>query len=307
MTAYASFRRSMKRDLSKNKYKYLMFIPICAYFVLFCYLPMYGVQIAFLDFKITKGFAGSQYVGLFNFSRFFSDFYFARTLSNTFIISFMSLVWGFPVPIIFALLLNELQNQRLKKLTQTVSYLPHFISLVVVCSMIRQFCMTNGLFNDIAAFFGGKRTPILSNAEYFRTIYVASGVWQGFGWNSIIYLAALSGIDQELYEAARIDGAGRFRQALSVTLPGIRPTIIILLILNMGGILGVGAEKILLLYSEATYRTADVISTYTYRKGMINAEYSYSAAVSLFNSLVNVVFLVSSNYLSRRVSDTSIF
>lgn len=302
-----STRKYWRRDLSKNKYKYLMFLPVAIYFIVFCYKPMYGIQIAFRFFKPTKGITGSEWTGLENFVRFFSDFYFGQILTNTFIISFLSLIWGFPIPIVFALLLNEMEHPRFKKLVQTSSYLPHFISIVVVCSMIKQFALTNGLFNDIAVFFGGSRTAILANSDNFRTIYVASGVWQSFGWNSIIYLAALSGIDQELYEAAKIDGAGRFRQLLAITLPGILPTITMLLILNLGSVLNVGSEKILLLYSEATYKTADVISTYVYRKGMINAEYSFSTAVGLFNSVVNVVFLLTANYISKKTTETSIF
>lgn len=298
---------SVKKDWNRNKYKYLMFIPVAVYFILFCYKPMYGIQIAFKNYKPAKGITASEWVGIKNFVRFFGDFYFARILTNTFILSFLSLLWGFPIPIIFALLLNEVDHPRFKKLVQTSSYLPHFISVVVVCSIIKQFSLTNGLFNDIAVFFGGQRTPILANENNFRTIYVVSGVWQQFGWNSIIYLAALSGIDQELYEAAKIDGAGRFRQLITITLPGILPTIMMLLILNLGKVLNVGAEKVLLLYSEATYKTADIISTYVYRKGLINAEYSFSTAVGIFNSLVNVVLLLSSNYLSRKVTETSIF
>lgn len=298
---------TIRRDFARNKYKYLMFLPVCAYFIIFCYLPMYGVQIAFRQYKPTLGITGSPWVGFENFRRFFNDYYFGRLILNTFLISLYSLLWGFPIPIIFALLLNELQNMRFKKIVQTCSYLPHFISLVVVCSIIRQFSMTNGLFNDIIAALGGKRTPLLSNPANFRTIYIASGIWQSFGWNSIIYLAALSGIDQELYEAARIDGASRLQQVLHITIPGILPTIIILLILNMGSILSVGYEKILLLYSNSTFKTADVISTYTYRKGIEGTEYSYSSAVGLFNSVINVIFLVVSNWISKKATDISMF
>lgn len=204
-------------------------------------------------------------------------------------------------------MLDELRNVRFKKIVQTSSYLPHFISMVVVCSMIKQFSMTNGLFNDIAVLFGGERTQILQNPKNFRTLYVASGVWQEFGWNSIIYLAALAGVDQELYEAARIDGAGRWAQVRHVSLPGIAPTIVMLFILRMGSVLNVGAQKILLLYNPATYSTADVISTYVYRKGMINGDMSYSTAIGLFNSLINVVFLVTTNHISKKVSDISMF
>jgi len=302
-----TLRQTLRKDFSRNWLKYLMFLPVAVYFIIFCYKPMYGLQIAFKYYKPTLGIVGSEWVGLENFTRFFTDFYFSRLIINTITISLLSLLWGFPIPIIFALLLNELKDGPFKKFVQTSSYLPHFISLVVICSMIRQFSLTNGLFNDIYEFFGGQRTAILSNADNFRTIYVASGVWQGFGWNSIIYLAALSGINQELYESARIDGAGRFGQMYHITLPGILPTIVILLILNLGSILSVGSEKILLLYSDSTLKTADVISTYTYRKGMINAEYSYSTAVGMFNSIVNVCFLVTANTISKKTTELSMF
>ncbi|NMA95313.1 MAG: sugar ABC transporter permease [Clostridiales bacterium] len=297
----------MKRDFMRNKYLYLLFIPVAIYFILFCYKPMYGVIIAFKHFSAAKGITGSPWAGFENFQRFFGDYHFGRLIKNTFLISLYSILWGFPIPIIFALMLDELRSIRFKKLIQTSSYLPHFISLVVVCSMIKQFSMTNGLFNDIAVLLGGERTQILQDAKKFRTVYVASGVWQEFGWNSIIYLAALAGVDQELYEAARIDGAGRWAQVRHVSIPGIATTIIMLFILRMGGVLNVGAQKVLLLYNSATYSTSDVISTYVYRRGMINGEMSFSTAVGLFNSIINVIFLVSTNYISKKVSDISMF
>ena len=297
----------VKKDFARNKYLYLLFIPVALYFILFCYKPMYGVIIAFKHFSSAKGIHGSPWAGFENFRRFFGDYHFTRLIRNTILISLHSILWGFPIPIIFALMLDELRNVRFKKIVQTSSYLPHFISMVVVCSMIKQFSMTNGLFNDIAVLFGGERTQILQNPKNFRTVYVASGVWQEFGWNSIIYLAALAGVDQELYEAARIDGAGRWAQVRHVSLPGIAPTIVMLFILRMGSVLNVGAQKILLLYNPATYSTADVISTYVYRKGMINGDMSYSTAIGLFNSLINVVFLVTTNHISKKVSDISMF
>ncbi len=290
------------RDFKKNKYIYLIVLPVVVYLIIFAYKPMYGVVIAFKDFKGTRGIWGSPWVGLKHFRDFFSDIYFWRLLRNTFLISLY-----FPVPILFALLLNEVRAVWYKKLIQTSSYLPHFISMVIICSLIRQFSYSNGLFNDIAEFFGGTRKPFLQYAGYFRTIYVASGIWQEFGWSSIIYLAALTGVDQELYEAARIDGADRWRQTLHITLPSITPTIVILLILRMGSILGVGYEKIMLLYNERTYETADVIATYTYRRGLVGGEFSYSAAIGLFNSCVNLFFLVATNMVSRRVSDVSLW
>ena len=214
---------------------------------------------------------------------------------------------GISVTYIVALLLNELKSPRFKRFVHTTSYLPHFISLVVVCSLIKQFSLTKGLFNEIIAFFGGERTPLLQYPNNFRTIYVASEVWQHFGWYSIIYLAALTSIDPALYEAAEIDGAGRLRRALHITIPGLTSTITMMLILNVGGILSLGSEKVLLLYNQATYKTADIISTYTYRKGLIESDFSFSTAVGLFNSAVNVCFLISANLLSKKVTDVGLF
>jgi len=295
------------KDFNRNKYLYLIFLPVAVYFIMFHYKPMYGIIIAFKQYKATLGIAGSPWVGFSNFIRFFNDFYFFRLIKNTFLLSFYSILWGFPIPIIFALLLNEVKSKRFKKLVQTSSYLPHFISVVIVCSIIKQFSLTNGLFNDIIVMLGGERSQLLQQPANFRTIYIASFIWQEFGWNSIIYIAALSGIDQVQYEAAFIDGAGRLAQIWHVTLPGIMPTIVMLLILRMGTVLNVGAEKILLLYNEATYSTADVISTYTYRKGLVKGDMSYSTAISLFNSAVNITFLSATNYISKKLSDVSMF
>jgi len=295
------------KDFNRNKYLYLIFLPVAVYFIMFHYKPMYGIIIAFKQYKATLGIAGSPWVGFSNFIRFFNDFYFFRLIKNTFLLSFYSILWGFPIPIIFALLLNEVKSKRFKKLVQTSSYLPHFISVVIVCSIIKQFSLTNGLFNDIIVMLGGERSQLLQQPANFRTIYIASFIWQEFGWNSIIYIAALSGIDQVQYEAAFIDCAGRLAQIWHVTLPGIMPTIVMLLILRMGTVLNVGAEKILLLYNEATYSTADVISTYTYRKGLVKGDMSYSTAISLFNSAVNITFLSATNYISKKLSDVSMF
>jgi putative aldouronate transport system permease protein len=302
-----SFKHRIVKDLCANKYKYLMFTPVIIYLLLFSYKPMYGVLIAFQNFRPATGISGSAWVGVKHFKDFFTDFYFTRIIKNTVLISVYSILWGFPIPIIFALLLNELKSLKFKKIVQTTSYLPHFISVVIVCSIITQFSYTNGLFNDIIVFLGGKRSSLLQDPGNFRTIYVTSGVWQGFGWNSIIYIAAIAGIDQELYESAHIDGAGRFSQIWYITLPGIVSTIIILFILRTGSILSVGSEKTLLLYNPLTYSTSDIISTYTYRRGIIEGAFSYSTAVGLFNSVINLFFLLSTNYISRKVSDIGLF
>ena len=292
----------ISRDWKMNKYKYLLILPVLVYLALFCYKPMYGLIIAFNNYKPTRGITGSDYVGLMWFDNFFNNIYFWRLLSNTFTISALSIVFGFPAPIILALLLNEIQNDKFKRTVQTITYMPYFISLVVTCSIIKIYCQENGLFSQIIEIFGGTRRNLLIDPSAYRPIYVLSGIWQNIGWNSIIYLAALSGIDQEQYEAARIDGANRFQQMLHITIPGILPTIMILFVLRMGSILNVGYEKVLLLYTENTYNVADVFSTYTYRVGLEQKQYSLSTAVSLFNTMVNIMFLVFTNWLSRKTS-----
>lgn len=297
----------ISRDWKMNKYKYLLILPVLVYLALFCYKPMYGLIIAFNNYKPTRGITGSDYVGLMWFDNFFNNIYFWRLLSNTFTISALSIVFSFPAPIILALLLNEIQNEKFKRTVQTITYMPYFISLVVTCSIIKIYCQENGLFSQIIEIFGGTRRNLLIDSGAYRPIYVLSGIWQNIGWNSIIYLAALSGIDQEQYEAARIDGANRFQQMLHITIPGILPTIMILFVLRMGSILNVGYEKVLLLYTENTYNVADVFSTYTYRVGLEQKQYSLSTAVSLFNTMVNIVFLVFTNWLSRKTTESGLF
>ena len=306
-----SLGKRIIRDFSHNKFKYLMILPVLVYLALFCYKPMYGIIIAFKNYKVARGIEKSPWVGLFWFENFFKDPYFFRLLRNTFTISALTILFGFPAPILLALLLNEVHNNKFKRTVQTITYMPYFISLVVLCSLIKIYCQQNGLFSDIVAFFGGTKQNWLQDPRYFRLIYVLSDIWQGIGWNSIIYLAALSGIDQEQYEAARIDGANRFQQVLHVTLPGLLPTITILFILRMGNILNVGYEKILLMYQPTTYEVADVFSTYTYRISLGSTtgqpQYSLSTAVSLFNTLVNVCFLLMTNLISSKLTDSSLF
>jgi ABC-type polysaccharide transport system, permease component len=295
------------RDFSRNKYLYLMAIPGLLFYVIFHYFPMYGAIIAFKNYRPSLGIMQSSWVGLKNFTSFFQSYYFWSILKNTILINCYELLWGFPAPIILALLLNEIRNEKFKKSVQTVTYLPHFISTVVICGLIVDFTSQSGLFNNIVSIFGGTRSNFLMKPELFRTIYVSSEIWQSVGWGSIIFLAALTGIDPELYNAATVDGANRFKQALHVTLPGIAPTIVIMLILRIGKMMNVGAEKILLLYSPTIYDTADVISTFVYRKGLIDANYSYSAAVGLFNSVINFTLLILANKISRKVNDTSLW
>lgn len=298
----------IKRELTANKYLYIMALPVILYYLIFHYGTMYGAIIAFKKFDIVKGVWGSSWVGFRYFKQFFDDYYFWRLIRNTFMISINQIIWGFPAPIIFALLLNEIKAAKFKKLVQTISYLPHFISTVVVCGMIFDFVSRNGLITDIFVFFGGERTNLLAYPQYFRTIYVGSGIWEGVGWGAIIYLAALSNIDTEQYEAAKIDGAGRFKQILYVTLPGIMPTIIIMLILKVGHIMSVGYEKVMLLYNPNTYETADIISTYVYRKGIgEGGQFSYSSAVGLFSSVINFILIVGTNYISKKTNEVSLW
>ncbi|NOU88939.1 ABC transporter permease subunit [Paenibacillus sp. LMG 31460] len=294
-------------DIRKNKLLYVMLFPVLLYYVIFHYGPMYGAIIAFKDFSPRLGIWGSDWVGFEHFQAFFTGPYFWRTIKNTVLISFYQLLFGFPAPIVLALLLNEVKHALFKRTVQTITYMPHFISLVVICGIIKDFTVSDGVLNDVIVFFGGERTTFLLEPSFFRSVYVSSGVWQHIGWGTIIFLAALTGIDQEQYEAAKIDGAGRWKQMTNVTLPGLMPTIIILLILEIGRMMNVGFEKIILLYNPGTYETADVISSYVYRVGLQDFNYSFSSAVGLFNSMINFILLICSNWLSRKFNDTSLW
>lgn len=302
-----TLRQTLSRDFKINKYKYLIILPVIIYLILFAYKPMYGLIIAFKDYRPSLGFDKSPWVGVKHFKTFFTDVYFWRLIRNTISISGLDILFGFPAPILLALLLNEIKVMWFKRTVQTITYMPYFISLVVACSLVKIYSQSNGLFSQIAMAFGGEAQNFLMSSKNFYPIYIISGIWQHIGWNSIIYLAALTSIDQEQYEAAKIDGAGRLKQMFHITLPGLLPTITILFILRMGGILNVGYEKILLLYSEAIYEVADVISTYVYRKGILNAAYSYSTAVGLFNSVVNIFFLIMANFISKKTTESSLF
>ncbi len=294
-------------DIRKNKLLYLMLVPVVLFFAIFHYVPMYGAIIAFKDYSPRLGIWGSPWVGLEHFQSFFGGLYFWRVLKNTILISLYELLFGFPAPIILALLLNEIRSSLFKRTVQTVTYMPHFISLVVVCGMIKEFTSSTGIVNDVIAYFGGERISLLLEPEYFRTLFISSGVWQHIGWGTIIYLAALTGIDPEQYEAAKIDGAGRWKQMLHITLPGIMPTIVILIILDIGRLMNVGSEKIILLYNPSTYETADVIGSYVYRIGLQEMNYSFSSAVGLFNSVINFTLVIFSNWLSRKLNETSLW
>lgn len=292
----------IKKDYKVNKSLYLLLVPVIAYYVIFAYFPLYGALIAFKDYTPGLGMK-SPWVGLKHFVTFFTSPSFGILMRNTLRISLSTLVVTFPAPIILALLFNELRAQRFSKLVQNASYLPHFISLVVVCGIIKDFTSDKGIVTSLLSVFGMPRVSLLNYPKYFVPVYVVSEVWKGVGWGSIIYLAALTSIDASLYEAATIDGAGRFKQLIHVTLPGISSTIIMMLIIRLGNVLTVGYEKLILLYNDATLEVADVISTYVYRKGLLEQNWSYSTAVGLFNSAVSLIMLFATNFICRKVSD----
>lgn len=302
-----SYYAKVKKDFRRNKGLYLIVFPVVLYFFIFHYIPMYGALIAFKDFSPTRGFNGSDFVGIKHFITFFQSFYIWRLIRNTVLISIYGLLFGFPAPIILALSLNELRSQRFKRSIQTITYIPHFISMVVIAGIIVDFTKQGGIITNMLEGLLGYDGNLLLRKEYFRTIFVSSGIWQQVGWGSIIYLAALSGINPELYEAAKIDGAGRWRQTLNITIPGILPTIMILLILNVGSLMNVGFEKVMLLYNTRTYETADVISTFVYRKGILEAQFSYAAAVGLFNSTIACTLVILSNWISKKTTDLSLW
>ena len=299
-----------KKPLGKRiwayRWIYLLGIPGLLILFFFSYLPMRGLLMAFQDFNPHLGILGSEWVGLKHFERLFTDSKFYQMLRNTLIISGLSLL-TFPAPIILALLLNEVRNNKFKRTIQTITYMPHFLSLVVACSLVKMFTMDTGVIPQFLSLFGFEPISLLSKSSYFVPIYVLSDIWQNVGWGSIIYLSALSAIDPALYEAAIIDGAGRWKQMLYVTLPGISSTIIIMFIMRVGSVMNVGFEKIILLYNEGIYETADVISSFVYRKGLSDFQWSYSAAVGLFNSVINFLLVVIVNQISGKVSSTSLW
>lgn len=302
-----SFGAFLKRDFQKHWRLYLMFLPVLAFYIIFHYVPMYGIAMAFTRYNIRKGLLGSVFVGLDNFIDFFTSYYFWRLLGNTLRLNLADLVFAWPCSIYFALLLNEVGNKFFKRTIQTFTYLPHFISTVVVCGIVASFCNTYGPITNMVVAAGGERLNLLGRKELFTTIYVVVNAWQGMGYGSIIYLAAIAGINQELYEAALIDGAGRMRQTWHITLPGILPTIMTLLIMRIGNIMSVSFEKILLLQNNLNMEVSDVISTFVYRKGLQEANYGYSTAVGLFNSVVSLIFLFSANFASRKLTETSLW
>lgn len=295
-------------DLKKNWFLYAMIFPVVIYFAIFAYAPMSGVLLAFKDFKIKLGIFGSPWVGFEHFVRFFSGFNFELLLKNTIGISLYSLLIGFPVPIIFALLLNYLISNRLKKVLQMVSYAPYFISTVVICGMLAIFMDKNtGVFNQIIVALGGEAQDFLSKPGYFKSIYVWSGIWQSMGYSSIIYISALSGVDPTMHEAAIMDGATKLQRIIHIDLPSIKSTIIMLLILQIGSLMNVGFEKVFLLQNDLNMSASDVINTYVYRVGLIQNNYSYSTAVGLFNSAINMVLVIAANQISKKFANESLW
>lgn len=295
------------KDFKINGSLYLLMLPVIAFYLIFCYKPMYGALIAFKDYSPVLGVSGSPWVGTKYFEQLFSSPDFLRILKNTVRISLCTLIFSFPAPIILALLLNEITCIRFKKLVQTASYMPHFISLVVICGMIKVFVGDTGFITAIISIFTGEKTNLLLNPKYFTAIYVISDIWQGMGWTSIIYLSALTSVDVAQYEAAEVDGAGRFDKMFRITLPSIMPTIITMFIIRVGQVMNVGYEKIILLYNPTILSTADVITSYSYRVGFESQNWSYSTAVGLFNSVINFALVVIANTLSKKFTDSSLW
>jgi len=296
-----------KKAFKKNWELYLLLTPVILYFLIFHYFPLYGLQIAFKDFIATKGITGSPWVGFKHFERFFDSYYFWRLIKNTLGIGIFTLAVSFPIPIILALMLNEIKSLRYKKFVQTVIYAPHFLSTVVVVGMLLLFLKTDGLLNQVIQLFGSSSIDFITEPAWFKSLYVFSDVWQTMGWSSIIYIAALAAVDPAQHEAAMIDGASKFKRMIHINIPTIMPTIVILFILNAGSIMAVGFEKVYLMQNDLNMSTSDVISTFVYRSGILDAQYSFSAAVGLFNSFINFIMLIMVNQIAKKVNETSLW
>ncbi|NMA85371.1 MAG: sugar ABC transporter permease [Epulopiscium sp.] len=305
---FVEYMRQLGKDIVRDRYLYLLLIPFVAFFLIFTYKPMYGLQIAFKDYSLFKGITASPWIGFENFRVFFKSPHFIRVLKNTLMINLYGLVFGFPIPIILALLFNEVKNDKFKRVAQTLTYLPHFVSVVVVAGLVVNFLApTHGMVNHIIEALGGERVYFLIKPEYFRTIFTGMNIWKETGFGAVIYIAALAGVDPQLYEAAVVDGATKWKQMIHVTIPGILPTVTIMLILRIGKMLEVGYEAILLLYQPATYQTADVISTYVYRAAMEQGNYAMATAVELFNAIIAIILVYGANKFSKKFSETSLW
>lgn len=300
--------KALIHSFKRNWSLYLLITPVLVYFAVFVFWPMYGIIIAFKDFRPNLGVFGSEWVGFKYFQDFFTSMHFTRTLRNTLTLSIYTLAVGFPLPIILAIMMNDLRSSKFKKAVQTITYLPHFISMVVLCGMITLFFRSEtGLVNLFIQQLGGESVGFLNTPQYFKHIYVWTGIWQNLGWNTIIYMAALSGMDVQLLEAAAIDGANKFQKIRYIILPYLMPTAILLLILESGYIMSVGFEKVFLLQTDLNMEMSDVISTLVYRKGITEFQFSFSAAVGLFNSVVNCAILLFVNNVSKRLGKTSLW
>lgn len=300
--------RQLTKRMKRCWQLYIFLLPAVVYILLFVYKPMYGILIAFKDFSIRDGIWGSDWVGFANFERLFRSYWFPVILKNTLTLSGLSLIIGFPLPILFALLLNEVRSKRFRNAVQTVSYAPHFISTVVICSMIQLFLSpSSGVVNQLLGLLGIEPVYFMQEASLFKWIYVISGIWQGLGWSSIIYYAALSGVDKSLLEAADMDGATRMQKIIHVNLPVLVPTMVVMLILKCGNLLSIGYEKVFLLQTDTNIAASEVISTYVYKVGLVQSDFSFSTAASLFNSVVNAVILIIVNTISKKVSDNALW
>lgn len=304
----AKVKKGLKfKKILSNYQLYLFLLPALIYFIVFHYLPMYGILIAFKDFVATKGIMGSPWVGFKHFERFFDSFQFWTLIKNTLGLSVVQLIVGFPLPIFLALMLNQIRSEKYKRFVQTVVYAPHFISVVVLAGMIFVFFSNNGLINNIILLFGGDPISFMAKPEWFKPLYIASGVWQETGWAAIIYLAALAGVSPELHEAAVMDGANKWQRIFHVDIPAIMPTAVILLILSVGGIMNIGFEKAYLLQTPMNQPSAEIIPTYVYKMGLQQAQYSFAAAVGLFNAVINLILLIAVNKFSKKLSGTGLW
>ncbi len=305
-------KRPLAYRIRRNLYKDWQLLLLCAlpvlYFVIFHYIPMYGVQIAFKDFRAVDGIWGSAWCGFDHFKRFFSSSQFWPLIKNTLGLSFLQILLGFPVPILFAIMLNQMKNEKYRKFVQSVAYCPHFISVVVLTGMLYIFLSPrNGILNNIIQFFGGDPIFFLGEAKYFKMTFVLSGIWQNAGWSAIIYIAALAGISPDLYEAAQVDGANKWQRIWYIDIPGILPTIIMMLILEVGKVMNLGFQKAYLMQNAQNLAASEIISTYIYKVGLIDAQYSYSTAINLFNNLVNIILLVTVNWIAKKTTENSLW
>lgn len=299
--------KRLGKDIVSNWILYVMILPVIVYVMLFCYAPMYGVTLAFKAYRIKDGILGSPWVGLAYFSQFTRSYSFWNLIKNTLGISLYSLLVDFPIPIVFALMLNYLRLSKLKKTVQLISYAPHFISVVVMCGIIKLFFADNGPVNRLTVLLGGSTVNYLTSPAIYKSLYVWTGVWQGMGWSAIIYISALAGVDYEMHEAAIVDGATKIKRMIHIDLPSIKSTVMMLLIMRIGGLMGVGFDKAYLLQNELNLSSSEILATYVYKMGLIRSDYSLSTAAGLFNTVINLTLIVTANTVSKKLADESLF